>query len=363
MLMWSAGQYLAVGWSDGLVQVVSAETGNVLQHFKQVTKSSRSSSAANGHAAKNISCIGWGMNFIDVRAVKSKTGANTKNPSQSQTSQSTLNITTTDIWDEESEFASLDDFLERIPDPKKVDVPVDLPTQLARIDVTSLLPKLPALPSSAAELFTSQASIDNALHTTLDRDLNGLDTLLLCHGDGTVHLVLYDSLSLGDVDPPPEWKFPQFNHLIHASHPFACSHMLLTEIPTETDKLSKIAIIPLSLRFLHSAGSHLHMIESRTAQLETLVHYVGETIRTLNHHWKHANTIPDRFKGLVNEMLAEKEEPTLVQSLFHLSVTGDCPPTLKEWLIDNLAERVGPSLHDENPTANKHRAANAGTNI
>jgi anaphase-promoting complex subunit 4 len=82
------------------------------------------------------------------------------------------------------------------------------------------------------------------------------------------------------------------------------------------------------------------MIESKTAQLETLVQYVGECLLAVHHHWKHAKELPSRFMESVNEMLAEKQEATLVPSLFHLAVTGDCPATLKEWLVDILAERV-----------------------
>jgi anaphase-promoting complex subunit 4 len=233
-----------------------------------------------------------------------------------------------------------------------------LPEQLARIDVTDLLPKLPILPllppaayktgeHPAAELFASQSSLDSALHTSSDQDHNGLDTLLLCHDDGAVHLILYDSLSLGNVQAPREWKSPHVNYLQHASHPFGCSHMLLAEVPAGNGLPPKIALAPLSLRFLHSgAGSQLHMIESKTAQLETLVQYVAECLLALHHHWKHANDLPSRFMGGVNESLSENQEPNLVQSLFHLSVTGDCPPTLKEWLVDILAERVStaPSL-------------------
>ncbi|KAF2423806.1 hypothetical protein EJ08DRAFT_700920 [Tothia fuscella] len=342
------GQYLAVGWTDGIVQVLSAETGNVLQNFNDVTTSSkRRPKDEDGEATRSITCIGWGLNFIDAEAVKTKTGVSTSKPKRSL--QSMLDKLTTDTWDDnETSVATLDDFLERIPDPEKVEIPVDLATQLARIDVTSLLPRLPVLPSlpptagqqAVPELFTNQASLDNALHTATDRDLNGLDTLLLCHEDGGVHLILYDSLSLGDVEPPKDWAIGKFKHLQHTSHPFACSHMLLTEIPpANPHQQAKIALIPLSLRFLYSAGSHLHMIESRTAQLETLVRYVSECIRTLHLWWKIDNVVPDKFKGIVNEMLEEKEEPTLVQSMFHLAVTGNCPPTLKEWLVDMLQER------------------------
>lgn len=292
------------------------------------------------------------MNFVDVPAVKAKTGHKSKPTTLDERLPSTLNALTTDDWNNGKKSATLDDFLERIPDPKKIEIPVDLPEQLARIDVTSLFPKLPVLPllppsvykmgqHPAAELFATQGSLDAALHTAPDRDLNGLDTLFLTYDDGSVHLILYDALNLGCVGLPAEWKVKRLNFLKHVSHPFGCSHMFLTGIPSEKANISpKIALIPLSLRFLPSAGSLLHLIESRTAQLETMVQYVSECLLALHHHWKHANELPKRFMEGINETLAEKQDPTLVQSLFHLSATGDCPPNLKEWLVDILAERV-----------------------
>jgi anaphase-promoting complex subunit 4 len=116
--------------------------------------------------------------------------------------------------------------------------------------------------------------------------------------------------------------------------------MFLAEFPTDNNASPKTALIPLALRFLQDAGSHLHMIESKTAQLETLVQYVKECLLALNHHWAHAKELPSRFMENINETLAEKQEATLVQSLYHLAVTGDSPPTLKEWLVDILAERA-----------------------
>jgi hypothetical protein len=70
------------------------------------------------------------------------------------------------------------------------------------------------------------------------------------------------------------------------------------------------------------------------------VQYVGECLTALSYHWKHAKELPAKFMDNVNEELAEKNEPNLARSLYHLAATGDCPPTLKEWLVDILAERV-----------------------
>ena len=61
---------------------------------------------------------------------------------------------------------------------------------------------------------------------------------------------------------------------------------------------------------------------------------------SLGHYWTHSQDLPSKFMRNVNESLEEKEEGTLVENLYHLAVTGHCPATLKEWLVDELAERV-----------------------
>lgn len=345
------GQYLAVGWSDGIVEVVSAESGNVLQHFKQVTAASKSSASNTSIAPLDVTCVGWGLNFIDVPSVKIKIGRNNDAPDYGA-STSSLEDLTTDHWEDDHECASLDDFLDRLPDTEKIEIPLGLPEQIARVDVLPLFPKLPSLPllppaaykngdHPAAELFSSQQSMDPLLHgRSFSELLNGLDTLLLAQGDGTVRLVFYDSLSIGTIALPSAWNIQNPHFMKHASHPFSRSHLFLVGIDSEEATASRTVLIPLSLRFMQSAGSHLHMIEHKTAQLETLVHYVNECLLAISHHWTHAKDLPGRFMANINETLAENQEPNLVQSLFHLAVTGDCPPTLKEWLVDILAERV-----------------------
>jgi anaphase-promoting complex subunit 4 len=345
------GHYLAVGWSDGIVEVVSAESGSVLQYFKQVTAAEKSSASDGPSTPPDVTCIGWGLNFFDVPSVKAK--ISNSGPSViNSTFSPAIEDVTTDHWEDDHESASLDDFLERLPDQQKIDIPLDLPEQISRVDIMSMLPKLPALPllppaaykngdHPAAELFSTQASMDPMLHRKRYSELlNGLDTLLLAQSDGTVRLVLYDSLNIGTIALPITWGIGNPHFLKHASHPFSCSHMFMAELNSQGAATSRTVLIPLSLRFMQSAGSHFHMIEQKTAQLETLVEYVNECLLAISFHWAHAKDLPGRFMAGINDTLTENQEPSLVQSLFHLAVTGDCPPTLKEWLVDILAERV-----------------------
>jgi anaphase-promoting complex subunit 4 len=266
------------------------------------------------------------------------------------TSSDPFSSLTSDNWNCRHDSASLDDFLERVHDLEKIEIPLHLSEQLARIDISSSMVKLPALPllppaaykngdHPAAELFSSQISLDAGLYSTGSHSINALEALLLAQDNGQIRLILYDALSIGNVSLPADWKSSKVSFRQCTSHPFSNTYMFLVDLPS-TNGQTKTALVPLSLRFLHSSGSQLHLIESKIAQLEILVQYIGECLLAFHHHWKHANELPSRFMDGVNETLAEKTEPTLAQSLFHLAATGDCPDTLKEWLVDILAERV-----------------------
>ena len=324
-----------------MVDVVSAETGAAVQHFRQPSLLGK---ARSGGDTTAISCIGWGLNFIDVDSIKRKTAADGTDAQDLRTGR------TTDDWDEVKSAATLDDFLERIPDAGKVQIPLDLPEQLARLDITTSLVKLPPLPllppaaykggiHPTAELFSSQVSLDAAVSANgAQSPINSLEALLLAQDNGAIRLITYDTLNIGEVTLPAQWKMTKINFKHCASHPYSSTYMLLLEYSTGSGA-TRTALVPLSLRFLHSSGSQLYIIESKTAQLDVMVQYISETLNGIHYHWKHAKELPTRFMDNVNEELAEKQNPNLVQSLFHLAATGDCPPVLREWLVDILAER------------------------
>lgn len=255
-----------------------------------------------------------------------------------------------------NQMISLDDLLDRIPSNRHLTVPDELPDMLARLDVLSLFPKLPILPllppaayktgkHPAAELFSDHQSLDPALHSSTEESYNELDLLFLGGNGGATRLILYDSLNIGSAEPVSKSQNATLKYLQHTSHPYSHSHMLLAEVQdADGPKMSpQIVLMPLSLKFMEPGGNHLQIISSKTAQLELLLQYVSECIFALSYHWKHGQDLPKRFMSFVNETLEEKKEATLVQNLYHLAITGNCPPTIKEWLVDELAERVSES--------------------
>ncbi|KAB2577683.1 hypothetical protein DBV05_g3785 [Lasiodiplodia theobromae] len=165
------GQHIAIAWDDGSVDIVSSETGKTV---KQVRREA-ASFAADDESTPRISSLAWGVNFIDVAAVKERTGA---------WAPSGVLLDTTEDWDQKKEEVTLDDFLERQPDLAKLGISPDLPDQIALIDVQDALPKLPLIPAPPAnpfqmmakakstDAFSSQQSIDAIFHSQHMRDSN-----------------------------------------------------------------------------------------------------------------------------------------------------------------------------------------------
>ena len=99
-------------------------------------------------------------------------------------------------------------------------------------------------------------------------------------------------------------------------------------------------LIPLDLRLLSNAGDYLSTLASKSTQLRYLLRYVRQVQVQMYSDFKAAQEIPSRFVANVEEALAEEGEWTWVQAAYHLVVTGNCPRTIKEWLVDQLGERV-----------------------
>lgn len=324
-----------MSWSDGLVDVISTETGNALHNFRHGTDFGAGNQLHPDGQSRAVFCLGWGLSLLDGDAGRARTKPKDSHSNEKQSTKPPI---------------TLDDFLDREPDLEAIHLPSELPEQLSGFDATELMPKLPVLsilPAAAykssqpplAELFASQTLLDSALHRGPSKALNALDTFLLSNSQGTLRMVLYDSLSIGNISPPGLDASSSVQYLKHYSHPFAHCHVLLTQIETASGEHC-IALVPISLRFLKNAGRNIHFIDYKTAQLDTLVQYIGETILAVNYHWKHGQDLPSKFQANIEEDLMERNEPSLWQSLYQLAATGHCSEKMSEWLKDELAERV-----------------------
>lgn len=343
------GKNIAVSWSDGSTDLVSAETGKVSHKDLMLpTDAKDENSMVEVDPVVRVRCIGWGLNFIDVAAVKRRTGSERNGTTSAQ--NDTFGIPTTEEWDAFKDDTTLEDFLQRQPDFQTLDIAPDLPDQLAMMDVEALLPKLPAIPLppalpfmrvSAADsgAFGSQAEVDSLLHSHHLKDHNSVDMFIRCSERGTVHPSIYDSLETVNVQLPKSWSL-ESTPLLHTSHPYSCTHSLLMQTSSAAaPRRKQIAFVPLTLNFIPSAGIYLHLIASKTSQLQNLLLYITQTLQRARTFFKHAQDLPSKFMMNVSETLEEKGQGDLVTNLFHVACTGNCPPIVREWLVDELAEQ------------------------
>jgi hypothetical protein len=335
------GKSVAVSWSDGSVDLVSAETGKVGLGGVVLPQGE-----GDGEEKARVKCIGWGLNFIDVEAVRSRTNLT---PAKKDGARDVFGNPTTEDWDAFKDDTTLEDFLQRQPDFQSLDITPDLPDQLAMMDMEAVLPKLPAIPLPPAQPFVrispadagafgSQAEVDSLLHSHHLKDHNSVDMFIRLSDRGTVHPSIYDSLETVSVQLPKVWNM-RATPFLHTSHPYSCTHGLLMQTTSAASAGKKyLSYIPLTLNFIPSAGIYLHLIASKTSQLQNLLLYITQTLQRLRAFFKHAQDLPRKFMLNISETLEEKGLGDLVTNLFHIACTGNCHPVVKEWLVDELAE-------------------------
>ncbi|KAH8731637.1 anaphase-promoting complex, cyclosome, subunit 4-domain-containing protein [Phaeosphaeriaceae sp. PMI808] len=344
------GKSIAVSWSDGSTDLVNAETGKVSHKDLMLPAPTKGGdSMQEDENPPRVKCIGWGLNFIDVDAVK-RLKLKSKKTGKVETAETdAFGQPTTEDWDAFKDETTIEDFLQRQPDFKSLDIAPDLPDQLTMMDMETLLPKLPAIPLPPAlpfmrvsqadsGAFSSQVDVDSLLHSHHLKDHNSVDIFIRCSDRGTVHPSLYDSMETVNIHLPDAWGI-QSAPLLHASHPYSCSHSLIMRTTSPDSKNSKLAFVPLTLNFIPSAGIYLHLIASKTSQLQNLLLYITQCLQRIRTYFNHARALPSKFMLNISETLAEKEQGTLTTQLYHLACTGNCPPLIHEWLVDDLAEQ------------------------
>ncbi|EOA85310.1 hypothetical protein ACJQWK_06430 [Exserohilum turcicum] len=344
------GKSIAVSWSNGSTDLISAETGKVTHKDVMLPEvEGGGSSMTEEEAPARVKCIGWGLNFIDVQAVKKRTGWTSKKNGAAPEQTDVFGNPTTEDWDAFKDDTTLEDFLQRQPDLQTLDIAPDLPDQLAMMDTEALLPKLPAIPLPPAlpfmrvsqadsGAFSSQAEVDSLLHSHHLKDHNSVHMFIRLSDRGTVHPSIYDSLETVNVQLPKAWN-ASHTPLLHTSHPYSCTHNLLMQTTSTASPAKKsLAFIPLTLNFIPTAGIYLHLIAAKTSQLQNLLLYITQTLQRVRAFFKHAQDLPRKFMMNISETLEEKGLGDLVTNLFHIACTGNCNPVMKEWLVDELAE-------------------------
>ncbi|OTB05018.1 hypothetical protein M426DRAFT_22367 [Hypoxylon sp. CI-4A] len=304
------GQFLAVGWSDGVVRLMGLETSKAV-HQMPICEANKS----------KITCIGWARNNAGKRP--DSTAKSSTRP-----------------WDD---VFSSDLF------PSGKNAAVDLPRELTFLEIETALPKLSPLPASGGSgddsfVFTTRASLEFLFQPFAPRDSERVDVMVVGTNDGQIYISIYDSFTIGTFNysipqhPGSELTL-QLCH--HASHPDLSTHMLVFK-PSGDSKAKTTYLVPMDLTFIHSSPENLSLIASKTTTLQKLLRYVKQVQMHMMHEWQSTRELPARFLNSINETLRESGnygEMEIGQAIYHTVVTGHTFPEVREWLVDQLAER------------------------
>ncbi|KAK1751793.1 anaphase-promoting complex, cyclosome, subunit 4-domain-containing protein [Echria macrotheca] len=300
------GQFLAGGWSDGVVRLIGLESSKAVHHLRV---------CENGSGKINF--IAWSRNV---------TGG--------QQAEVELSATLPSREIELDETKSL----------------LDLPHELTFLEVETALPKISPLPVSGGSgddmfVFSTTSSLDFVFRPTKPEDAHNVHVMIVGSTDGGIHLSIYDSLVIGSFrySPRPPLKLAsgsdEFQLCGHGSDPDISTHTLLLK-QAGGDQAS-LHLVPMDLTFVHSSPVNLSLLASKMTTMQNLLRYLKQTQSHMTGEWKATRELPARFLNAVKEDLEKMEggPVTIVQALYHTVVTGHVYEPLKEWLVDSLAER------------------------
>lgn len=154
---------------------------------------------------------------------------------------------------------------------------------------------------------------------------------------GNLHLSIYDSFIIGSLESPVNIGGKPGYLVFHASNKQYSTHSLLLRSP-EAD--NTLFFLPMDLRFVSTSSDYLSLLASRSSALQNLLRYIHEVHRLMVAEFESTRDLPSKFLRNVDEDLKEKDNREIVQALYHSVATGHTFPTVKEWLVDELAERV-----------------------
>ncbi|KAF3354061.1 hypothetical protein VdG1_00318 [Verticillium dahliae VDG1] len=303
------GQFLAVGWSDGYVRLMGLENNKAAHHIRVTEDQSA-----------GITHIGWACNSVSK----------------------------TDSVPKEAETASwrhaLDQELQTAGNPPEL----DLPRELTFLDVESSLPKLSPLPSASAGegedamVFTLRTGIEFLFRPFNTAESDEVFVMVVGTSDGRLHLSIYDSFVIGDFRytlPSSMYKPGVLQLIHHAAHPSASTHCLILKHPADEDRA--VYLVPMDLPFVPYSPINLALLASKLTTLQKLLRYVKQSQLHATVEYNNTRELPSKFLRSIQEDLqgAERGPTDIVQALFHTVVTGHTHEVVKEWLVDQLAER------------------------
>jgi anaphase-promoting complex subunit 4 len=159
--------------------------------------------------------------------------------------------------------------------------------------------------------------------------------------DGHIHLSIYDSFLVGLFPPLLSSSGAddiKAQMILHAAHKFYSTHALL--LNSSSNSKHSLYFVQMDLRFVSASSEYLSLLASRSTTLENLLRYINQVQTLMSTEWQASQDLPRKFLRNINETLQERHGCDVVQAMYHSVATGHTFPVMREWLVDELAERV-----------------------
>ena len=165
------------------------------------------------------------------------------------------------------------------------------------------------------------------------------DVLMVGFEDGTIHLSIYDCFEIGSFNLHQAVRgFRCCKPLLHSFHPLSTTHLVIVEDKVEGRE--ELHVVPLDLRLISNARRYLSLLASKSTQLHNVLRYIHQVQGQIYSDFKASQDLPRKFIRNLEETLREQSDCSWIQAAYHLVVTGHCSAEVREWLVDQLGERV-----------------------
>ncbi|KAK4575089.1 hypothetical protein LTR86_000941 [Recurvomyces mirabilis] len=321
------GSLLAVGWSDGTWGLHSGENGKPLH---------RSTVRRNSHGGESE----WKLDLVPdfgggdddeqeggviVMGFEWRQHIGDEGSAVGAVSGELTTEDWEDMLDSGLEFDDLHQVQKRNNSKSSVK---RLARAIATMDVTTVLPKLSAIPSHGLRAgpdgsnFSTQALVDTIFGVAKAEDGDFVDMLVITCSDGTGRVMIDDTVEIGSCTIP---GMP----LLSTSHAQSPTHTFVSR-SEEGETVASFLDIPLHAL----SGTLLHEVSTNTKRIQHLLEYINQTVRCIEHDYTTGLQFPSRIMKNITMELEEKQEGDLVSNMYHLAMTGQYSPTMLEWLSD-----------------------------
>ena len=167
--------------------------------------------------------------------------------------------------------------------------------------------------------------------------------LLVGFEDGTIYLSINDVFEIGTFDSNQIAQNLQQSQMIHeCSHPYSSTYAILLQ--NLSSNVGDLYFVPFDLRLIPETGRYLSLLASKSTQLHNVLRYVQEVQSQMYSEFRASQDLPQRFMHSIERTLREESQTDFVTAAYQLVATGVCSTPMKEWLVDELGDRVCTTL-------------------